>query len=96
MMTKKRHKKNKKAKTDTSSDASDEDEINQNNQLKQKNRILNHTVRTQTIQIHQLYAQIINLQEKEVKHHKRIEALHKQERYVKQMNKNNKKVKTAW
>ena len=75
--------------------ASDED-IQVMNQLKEKNRTLKHSMRTQTSQIHQLYTQIVNLQEKEDEHEKRIEEYNGLDRRIKSMTKSNSEVKTVW
>ena len=75
--------------------ASDED-IQEMNQLKEKNRTLKHSMRTQTSQIHQLYTQIVNLQEKEDEHEKRIEEYNGLDRRIKSMTKSNSEVKTVW
>lgn len=64
--------------------------------MQQKNKDLEHTVKTQTSQIHQLYAQIIKLQEKEAEHRKHLEAFDKLDRYVKRMTEKNNQVKIFW
>ena len=89
-----RHNK-KNSEIDMLTNASDED-IQEMNQLKEKNRTLKHSMRTQTSQIHQLYTQIVNLQEKEDEHEKRIEEYNGLDRRIKSMTKSNSEVKTVW
>ena len=94
-MEKKRLKK-KITENQTSSDAFDEQDTAEMYQLKQKNRFLKDTIRTQRNQFAKLYIELNNLQEKEDEHEKKIEAYNKLDRYAKTMRESNKKVKNFW
>ena len=89
-----RHNK-KNSEIDMLTNASDED-IQEMNQLKENNRTLMHTIRTQNNQIQQLYTQIFNLQEKKDDQEKCIKAYNEHDRYVKRMNNKNRKIKNIW
>ena len=88
--------KKKKSKTDTSKDKSEEKNTQEIDQLKEKNKILKGTIKTQENQIENLYHEINNLQEKNEEHNKPIKALNKLDRDVKRMNNKNRKIKNFW
>ena len=92
MMTKKKYKK-KKSNPNNFIHESDKEEIKY---MKQKNRVLEQTVKTQTNQIENLYLEINNLQEKKAYQQEKNEEYDKLDKYLKKMSKKNRKVKTVW